>query len=261
MSSHAEQYTLYQIANAPLRRHPFPHILVQEVFEPALYRRILEQLLPPELMQPIKEVRAVGAKYSDQRFVFPLTPDQVSALPQRYAGFWEELSGWLLALPFAEALFEKFGPFVQERFGGELPNFYNEAMLVDDRTRYSLGPHSDTPTKIVSALFYLPGDASRPHLGTSIYVPRDPAFRCPGGPHYPFDVFERVVTMPYLPNMLFAFVKNDRSFHGVEPILDQDYRRHLLFYDIKSDAVPGAKAEPEASQPAADQAPRVEFTF
>jgi hypothetical protein len=261
MSSYAEQYTLYQIANAPLRLHPFPHILVREVFEPALYRAMLEHLLPPELMQPIKQVRSVGSEYSEQRFVFPLAPEPLGKLPPPYLGFWEGFAAWLLDLPLAYALLDKFAPFVRERFGAEPPVFYNESMLVDDRTQYSLGPHTDALNKLITLLFYLPADASRPHLGTSIYAPRDPAFRCPGGPHYPFEMFERVVTMPYVPNTLFAFFKTDNSFHGVEPLRDENVRRHLLFYDLKSDAFAPAGEKASAAEPVSGSATTVEFTF
>lgn len=259
MSSSAEQYTLYQVANAPLREHPYPHILVRDVFEPEFYRRLLENLLPPELMRPIKEERHVGKAYSDDRYVFTLSPDKVGALPQSHARFWDEFTRWLLATPFALTLFRKFGPFIHQRFGDPQPGFFNEALLVDDRVRYALGPHTDTPTKVITLLFYLPSDDSRPHLGTSIYAPRDPSFRCPGGPHYPFEKFERVVTMPYVPNTLFAFFKTDNSFHGVEPIRDRDYRRHLLLYDIKCNLadLPEAGAATAGAAPS----PRVEFTF
>jgi hypothetical protein len=39
--------------------------------------------------------------------------------------------------------------------------------------------------------------------------------------------------MEYKPNTLFAFIKNDRSFHGVEPIGDQAVLRDILLYDIR----------------------------
>ncbi len=71
------------------------------------------------------------------------------------------------------------------------------------------------------------------HLGTSIYVPRDPSFRCRGGPHHPHELFHKVRTMEYKPNSLFAFIKNDRSFHGVEPIGDADVLRDILLYDVR----------------------------
>lgn len=257
MSSHAELHTLYQIANAPMRTYPFPHMLVHDVFEPSLYQRMLANLLPAETMQPIKQARAVGPGYSDERFVFPLTPDQVQRLPGAQAAFWSEFAKWLLGPGLANLLMFRFGAYLDQRFSGQgEQNIYNESMLVDDRTRYSLGPHSDAPTKLVTLLFYLPADASRSHLGTSIYVPKDPNFRCPGGPHYPFDRFDRVTTMPYVPNTLFAFFKNDVSFHGVEPIEDPDCRRHLLFYDLKV-AAKVTKPAPVPPSPG----PKATFSF
>ena len=259
MSSSAEQYSLYQIANAPLREHPFPHILVRDVFEPALYRRMLEHLLPTALMHPLKEERPVNKKYPDERYAYTLSRDKISALPQPYASFWDELTRWLLDTPFAVMLFNKFGTFVHRRFGDQQPAYYNEALLVDDRERYALGPHTDTPSKVITLLFYLPANDSHAHLGTSIYTPRDPSFRCPGTRHHPIELFDHVVTMPYLPNTLFAFVKTDNSFHGVEPIRDGEYRRHLLLYDVKCnlESIARPEAAPAGSAPSA----KVEFTF
>ena len=39
--------------------------------------------------------------------------------------------------------------------------------------------------------------------------------------------------MEYKPNTLFAFIKNDRSFHGVDPIGDQNVLRDILLYDVR----------------------------
>jgi hypothetical protein len=66
-------------------------------------------------------------------------------------------------------------------------------------------------------------------------MPRDPAFLCPGGPHHPFDKFQRMRTMPYLPNSLFAFMKTANSFHGVEPIEEPGLQRDLLLYDVRAE--------------------------
>jgi hypothetical protein len=96
-------------------------------------------------------------------------------------------------------------------------------------------------------LFYLPGDESQSHLGTSMYVPRDPAFHCPGGPHYEYRGFDCAWTMPFVPNSLFAFVKSNTSFHGVEPVTEPGARRWLLLYDIYHHLEP---ATPQQAGPA-----------
>jgi len=64
-------------------------------------------------------------------------------------------------------------------------------------------------------------------------VPKDRRFTCPGGPHHRFDGFDRMLTMPYLPNSLFAFFKTKNSFHGVEPVNDAGAQRNLLLYDLR----------------------------
>jgi hypothetical protein len=95
------------------------------------------------------------------------------------------------------------------------------------------------------------------HLGTSLYVPKDPQFTCPGGPHHEFDRFRRMLTMDYLPNTLFAFMKTPRAFHGVEPITQTDVQRDLLLYDIKV-------IEPQtaaAAGAAAGAPPKIKFSF
>jgi hypothetical protein len=113
---------------------------------------------------------------------------------------------------------------------------------VRDLSKYSIGPHTDAPHRLLSMLFYCPDDEQRKHLGTSIYVPRDADFKCKGGPHYPHHLFKKVRTMEYKPNSVFAFIKNDHSFHGVEAITDAEVQRDVLLYDIRV-------TQPEKQQP------------
>ena len=122
------------------------------------------------------------------------------------------------------------GALVGARFGDRLgeARFHPEFQLVRDFTDYSLGPHTDSPHKVVVLLFYLPRAAEREALGTSLYVPRDPAFRCDGSRHHPRDRFLRVATLPYRPNSMVAFFKSARSFHGVEPVVEAGVRRDLI---------------------------------
>jgi hypothetical protein len=47
-----------------------------------------------------------------------------------------------------------------------------------------------------------------------------------------------MLTMPYVPNALFAFMKTPNSFHGVEPIQEPQVQRDLLLYDIRAETAP-----------------------
>ena len=261
MSSDANLHVLYQIANAPIRLFPYPHIYVQDVFPRDFYRELRAHLPPAEAYQDLKALNRVGAGYPDTRLVMVVTPENVHALPEPSRSFWNGTAQWLLAGPFGQAVASKFAEFLEQRFGDlSQTRFHDEALLVQDYSTYSLGPHTDSPAKVLSFLFYLPPDDSLAHLGTSIYVPKDPGFTCPGGPHHRFEMFDRAMTMPFLPNTLFAFLKTHNSFHGVEPIKEAGIRRDLLLYDIKVQNPPELMRQAlAATQPATP--PVSNFTF
>lgn len=220
----------YKLANAPINTFPYPHCYIPDVFPADFYADLQRHLPDPMAMIPISEAR--GAKGYKERFVLELNPGRLSSLPEDRKNFWSGVAEWMLSGRLQELMLEKFGPVVDVRFPRDAFDFYADAMLVQDITNYKIGPHCDAPGKVVTMLFYLPSDDSQAHLGTSIYVPKNPAFRCPIGTHHPPDGFNRVVTMPFLPNSLFTFARSDTSFHGVEPVGDPDCRRWLLQFTI-----------------------------
>lgn len=277
MSSRAELHTAYQIFNAPVRAFPYPHSFVPDVFAPDFYAEMQRNLPEPADMIPILEARQIQG-YAE-RFVLELRkPEHLATLPDDKRAFWQGVAKWMvggssgqLSL-LGQVMMQKFQPFVQSRFRGNLNGirFYDEAFLVEDITDFKLGPHTDASKKVITLLFYLPKDESQVHLGTSVYVPKDRNFRCEGGPHYPFDWFERMATMPFQPNSLFTFVKGDASFHGVEPVRDADCKRWLLLFDVFMEQVPvqtlqqpGWRAPTSApAAPAQASAPQgTKFTF
>lgn len=266
MSSYAEHHLVYRIANASILRYPYPHFYIENIFPAQFYARIQEAFPSAKAMPRLNTLRDVGPEYPAERLCIPLGSELLEKLPDNARDFWTETAQWLLGPRFFNALIDKFQPFLAERFQRlEDVDFMAEALLVDDHTRYWLGPHSDAQRKVLTLLFYLPRDLSQEHLGTSIYVPRDPGFRCNGGPHYKYEDFERIYTAPFRPNTLFGFVKTSNSFHGVEPLAeDENCRRQLLLYDIN--VTPpfalGARAVAKNKKPSeAPRTPDVRFTF
>ena len=234
MSSAAELHCLYQIANAPMREFPYPHLYVRDVFPADFYAELLRNLPPESQLKTLSALKRVDGDYPDTRLVMPLTPAHTALLTEGQRRFWDDLGKWMLSGGFGQIMVAKFGPYLQQRFGNiDAQRFSDEALVVRDYTTYSLGPHTDAPHKVLSFLFYLPSDESMADLGTSIYLPKDRAFQCPGGPHHRFDRFDRLLTMPYVPNALFAFMKTPNSFHGVEPITATGVRRDLMLYDVR----------------------------
>jgi hypothetical protein len=239
----------YQIANARVREFPYPHILVHDIFPADFYRELRANLPEKSALSTLGTLGRIEGPDYPARLVMPLTRELVAALPGGQRQFWEQVGNWLLGGEFGRMMVAKFAPYLQRRLGDlDKVALRDEVLIVRDGSSYALGPHTDSRSKVLSLLFYLPPDDSMAHLGTSIYVPNEPQFRCEGGPHYDFANFRRVLTMPYVPNTLFAFMKTTNSFHGVEPIAEQGIRRDLMLYDIRL-------------APASPSAPAVKFTF
>ena len=241
MSFDVEEFVHYQIANAEVRRYPFPHFYVAPIFPPDFYGQLLQSLPPTDWYRPIEETASVhflqekpeGASAYPERFITDLADVEEREEHAGTGDFWRRISEWITGDRFRTLVLRKFGPDITARFGaGTKLATGIDARLVRDFTRYAIGPHTDSTTKLVSLLFYLPKDSGMSHLGTSIYSPLDPSFRCPGGPHYPFRKFRKVASMPFAPNALFGFFKTDQSFHGVDQIVDENVERNLLLYNI-----------------------------
>jgi len=250
MSSVAEQHVIYQIANAPLREHPYPHTYVESVFPEDLYAEMRRYWPDSSSLVSLASTGRVSKGAYPERFILPMTEEAIGSLPPDRRRFWTDFSEWFLGPRLLDAVMRRFEQHVINRFREGLDDvrFGVDALVVRDLTNYSIGPHTDAPHRLLSLLFYCPDNGSRSHLGTSLYVPNNPDFRCEGGPHYPFAGFTRVKTMEYRPNTLFAFFKTDRSFHGVAPIADASVQRDVLLYDIRVfTAAPQADKEKASS--------------
>jgi hypothetical protein len=239
MSSAAEEHVLYQIANATMREYPYAHICVDNVFPEDFYAQLRAHWPTTSSLVCLADSGRVPKGAYPERFILPFSETGIQQLDEKRREFWLEFGSWFLDSRFMTAVIDKFERHVHARFGESMyQNYYRaESLVVRDLTNYSIGPHTDAPHRLLSMLFYCPDDDSRTHLGTSIYVPNDPDFLCPGGPHYPHNRFRKVRTMEYRRNSLFAFIKNDHSFHGVEPIGDQPVGRDVLLYDIRVERI------------------------
>lgn len=244
MFSAAKLHVMYQVLNAPVRRFPFPHIYVENVFPAAFYAEIRKHMIEDEGYQRLVDTGRVGSGYSGARFsLFPFDLKD-SATSDEKREFWRQVFDTFSDNEFSQIWFQVFSATIKEKFanlppelsGGRPANevgVHNEIFLMRDRTSYSLGPHTDSPRKLVSVLFYLPPDDSQSELGTSAYIPKDRSFTCPGGPHHKFDKFDLVATVPYKPNCMVAFPQSPVSFHGVEPLTRENAQRDLLLFDLK----------------------------
>ena len=233
MSFDAEQFVRYQISNAQLREYPFPHFYVRPVFPEDFYQEMLRHLPRTEILTPINEAGTVTTSSFIPRYIADAAVLEEDEARRGEGTFWRDISEWMGGDAFRQLIMDKFAAGVRDRFGDSVRLGTDiDLRYVRDFTNYSIEPHTDTPAKLVSLLFYLPRDASMQHLGTSIFVPIDPEFRCAGTVWHSFEKFRKVATMEYLPNSLLAFFKTDHSFHGVEVIDDANIERNVLLYNI-----------------------------
>ena len=225
-------HVFYKIANAPVLSYPFPHFYVESVFPEAYYAELLDALPPLARYTQIGATGTVTAGSYPERFILDPTALGEGAPDARHNP-WQDVGDWMAGSAFSDLLLGKFEAFATARFGaGNQLRVTSDARLTRDFTHYAIGPHTDTPRKLVSLLFYLPADHRLSGLGTSIFEPDDPQFTCDGTRHYGFEGFHKMYTAPFRPNSLFAFFKTDRAFHGVEPIDSGAMERNTLQYNI-----------------------------
>ncbi len=252
MFSAAKDYTLARIKAAAIRREPFPHVLIEEIFPPDFYAEMMQRKMPDSCYTPLVETGRVGGGYSAARLCF--MPDRAEAAGQDSdnAQFWSEFIATYQDNVFLKAWLALFEPDIMKRVFEEPERFPiekgkievgGEMFLMRDKQTYGLKPHMDSALKAISALFYLPADDSGVMMGTSLYVPDSVDAIVERGSHAKSGRhFVHVATIPYKPNTVFAFPNVMPSFHGVEP-LDQPVSRDILLYDIKFS---GMKPKPEA---------------
>lgn len=226
------------IADATVSLDPTPHWYVDQVFPQDFYNELMVRMPEPSAFTSITEMGWVtdGGGSEAQRGVLELSAQALQRLDPELAGFWQEIGKQFRTENFALTMLRKFLPHIAERYGDDVGTmrFSATPMLLSDNGNYALGPHTDRMERVLAALFYLPAAASSPELGTSLYLPKDPTFTCPGGPHHSFDKFQRVATMPYAPNSAFCFFKTDTSFHGVEPVPGEGQQRRLFSYILET---------------------------
>lgn len=230
--SSAEQVKAHLVAKLkamPVALEPYPYFYVEDIFPPDYYARM--QAMKPEdddLICLDDTGRAQGFK---ERFVAHLEQDLQRIRNEQKRAFWEAHRSLMCA---EDLMIEFIRPFHQEivRRGASQLNVRAETMFMRDHSGYRIGPHTDSPARLLSVMFYLPEDADHEHLGTSVYIPRQADFTCPGTGHHEPGRFEEVFRAPYKPNSAFGFLKTNNSFHGVPPMQDE-YRRDTMVYIVK----------------------------
>ena len=176
MRSHIDR-----IGSATLFEAPFQHIYVQNIFDEDIYESIINGL-PDD--SRYKSLAGNPRNFYD-----------IDSWKMRHLFNSEELS---------LTICKKFSC-----FGGT-----DRAVLVRDRKGFSISPHTDCVTKLITAIFYLPSDDSLQDCGTEFYSKHG----------------EIKKKFPFKRNSMLAFKVGTNSFHGLKKFNGK--RRDLLLYYI-----------------------------
>ncbi len=232
--SGVKKHVADKLANLDLKTDPYPHFYIEELFPADYYAQMMAMKPTSEELVCINETgRATGY---DERFVMHLTDGIGQLLSEEKRRFWQNHQAWFCAEDLMIVLIKQLHAELVKRGVTHL-NLKPEAMFMRDKQGYGIGPHTDSPRRMLSMMVYLPEDTGHAHLGTSVFRPLEPGRVCAGDAHHGFEGFEVVKTAPYVPNSAFGFMKTDNSFHGVAPMQDS-YERDTLAYIVKH--LPGA---------------------
>jgi len=218
MDTEVFSHLLSKVTAAPLESYPFPYFHMEGIFPDSYYQEIFENI--PD----IAYFASLVANYP-KRFCLEFEKTQLEKLPFYHAIFWRKFAMAFGNRTWVSAVLKKF------ELNLDAANHFT-LELIRDQSDYSIGPHTDQPNKVLTLLFYMPTSADQKQLGTSLYIPKERSFRCAGTLHHSFKDFDRVYTVPFVPNSVFGFVKSDVSFHGVEPIGKQEKERTLIAYTL-----------------------------
>jgi hypothetical protein len=213
-----------RLREARVLPEPYPHYCLDNVFPGDYYELLLRNLPVSASYENLYEVTTLKLDHFKHRDQRDMNAGWTNALPAAQQEFWDSFDSWFLKPDVAQAVLNTFTDQMRDRFAVESnwPEVSVESQLIRHRAGYFLGPHSDLRTKLVVLLLYLAPDERASHLGTSLFRPKDPNFKCPNSTHYPFSDFIKAKTAPYKPNSLLAFFRSDVSFHGIEPLSDSD---------------------------------------
>ena len=236
-------YINNSINNNTVDSEPFPHLYIKNFFEKKFYFKLLEALPQKNEYDQLNKTGAVRSDYSEERYIFNINPENMKKLKNEQKLIFDEIVNSFLSGNFFKTVTSKFDNIIKDRiknFSVEEKNLFGEnnfkfdvrIALVKDYTKYNLGAHTDTPSKFLTFLFYLPKDDSIKEIGTSLYKPLNSKISKSYSAHFTTEEtsknFEEVKRAEFIPNSVLIFPRTNNSYHGVSGINIGGAERNLL---------------------------------
>ena len=196
---------------------PYPHFVCQDIINPDFFRTLVSFFPGEEQMKAVPAKRTTNIYAHHYRRILCTTSSDVDVLDPRQQKIWKFFNAYVKNL--AKNLINTL-PSVSEKNRCSTYSDINPKFRIDlwsDRGGFQITPHTDSSNKLATFLIYCTDLDTLKAEGTSIFRPTDSEFKCWRGYQYPFDNFEEIKRIEYLPNLMFGFRKTDNSFHGKLP--------------------------------------------
>ncbi|KAK3263080.1 hypothetical protein CYMTET_28096 [Cymbomonas tetramitiformis] len=253
MSPVTLEYTINRLRNSTVSMSPYPHLHVVDVFEPGYYSNCILHYMPPDNLPATEDVYSkinknqprYGLKIAGQRGpgvlghqrstegspFKPLTGAILkNAEPTQSGGagfvhqFWVEFGKAFGSAELRDLFLDKFAPTLKTR-GINLDvvkknkNAFFALDLSRDLAGYAIGAHTDSRSKLVTTLFYLPRDTQLEYMGTMVVQSKSGRTQQESA-RIPMKLkdLKTVKTAPFVPNAMFAFAPCTSSWHAVRKL-------------------------------------------
>lgn len=229
-SSLIDELIAHAVASIEAADHsaaPFPHIVFRDFFPATFYRQLIGKI-PTIGYDPITG--------SGTRMALRLYGDNVDKIDPELRADWTAVSAMLTSKEVEDAIRARLRDGLEIRARGDKVTGPDAVALVAkpvlyrDTDGYQIKPHPDTRKKVVTMQLYCPADESQQALGTTLYQAS-----LKGLLHVGSYCLEPVKTIPFLPNMGYAFVVlkayhslTRMSWHGRPTIKTSQPRTSLL---------------------------------
>ncbi|MDC0056994.1 hypothetical protein OAJ74_02450 [Alphaproteobacteria bacterium] len=236
-----KKHIVNKILSSVLLNHPYDHKFVEGVFPDLFYNDLLTNIPDKSIFVPINTTGSVTANYSPERFIFNFQEKNIiNKLEPSKKAFLQNLFKILTSQDLFTSVTSQFSKTIDARLKNlsddekkkcGFPNleFKIKTALIKDFTKYSLGAHTDTATKFVTFLFYLPSNKDLQKVGTTLYKPIDnPDRDTHNSAEKTKQNFIKIKTCPFIPNSVLIFPRTSMSFHGVEEVNIDQKERNLL---------------------------------
>jgi len=175
---------------------PFPHIFFRDFFPKAFYEDLIRSI-PTKGYNPITPTRTAIRLYGDN----------VDEIDADIRAKWAAVSAMLASKDIEDAIRRQLheGLVIRAKgdkaAGAEALRLVAKPVLYRDMDGYEIKPHPDTRKKVVTMQLYCPADDSQRELGTTLYQAS-----LKGLINVSSYGLEPVKTLPFLPNVGYAFV-------------------------------------------------------